>query len=267
MLKKKITIQLSANSSLDDHVIMLGETLIKQYKIPTNYNMLMRFGSSKSQVKVISVPRFNGLRISDNLSKKIGLPHGTQLRLLYKAGSQTIVIGPLLGVIINKIKSQSPGRPFGSITSFCKELTDACQAEGAFVYFFTPEHLNTSGQTLEGWSYYAGWRKSVFPIPDVVYNRLTSRILENKHSVQHFMKEVKSRYKTKIFNEKFLNKTEVFQALKKDHSLHKYLPESHPFRNFQMLKSMCSRYSTVFLKPILGSLGKGIIRISRKSVV
>jgi hypothetical protein len=30
-----------------------------------------------------------------------------------------------------------------------------------------------------------------------------------------------------------------------------------------MLKSMCSRYSSVFLKPVRGSLGKGIIRISR----
>jgi glutathione synthase/RimK-type ligase-like ATP-grasp enzyme len=30
-----------------------------------------------------------------------------------------------------------------------------------------------------------------------------------------------------------------------------------------MLKSMCSRYSSVFLKPVRGSLGKGIIRLSR----
>ena len=36
-----------------------------------------------------------------------------------------------------------------------------------------------------------GWRKTVLPAPDVVNNRLTSRKLENKPNVQHFIKEVK----------------------------------------------------------------------------
>ncbi|WP_284646843.1 YheC/YheD family protein [Paenibacillus silviterrae] len=41
------------------------------------------------------------------------------------------------------------------------------------------------------------------------------------------------------------------------------MPESHLLRNFATLKSMCSKYASVFLKPITGSLGKGIIRIRR----
>jgi hypothetical protein len=265
MLNKTLSVQISPHLSLDENIIMLGEALIKTNKIPTNQNMILRFGSSRSQVKVISVPRFDGLRISNSLARRIGLPYGLELRVMYKAKSKILMLGPILGVMVNKVKTQSYGTPFGNNTGFCRELTDACQAEGIFVYFFSPEMLRTRGQTLEGWSYYGDWRKSAFPFPNVVYNRLTSRILENKPSVQHFMKEVKSRYKTKIFNEKYLNKTEVFQALKKDRSLHKYLPQSYSLGSFSMLNSMCSRHSTVFLKPILGSLGKGIIRISRQS--
>src|SRR5690606_7915176 len=99
--------------------------------------------------------------------------------------------------------------------------------------------------------------------PDVVNNRLTMRKLENKPSVQHFLREVKSRYGTHVFNEKFLDKSEVFEALRKSGTLARYLPESHLLRDMSMMKAMCARYSSVFLKPVRGSLGKGIIKITR----
>jgi glutathione synthase/RimK-type ligase-like ATP-grasp enzyme len=103
----------------------------------------------------------------------------------------------------------------------------------------------------------------LMPAPDVVYNRLTTRKQENLPTVQHFVKQIKQSYGSHVFNEKFLDKSEVFEALKKDGNLHKYLPESHSLRNFSMLRSMCSRHPVVFLKPVRGSLGKGIIRLVR----
>jgi glutathione synthase/RimK-type ligase-like ATP-grasp enzyme len=91
---------------------------------------------------------------------------------------------------------------------------------------------------------------------------LTSRKFENQANVQQFIREVKSRYGGHVFNEKYLNKTEVFDALKVDSSLQTYLPESYLLKNYQMLKSMCAKHRVIFLKPIVGSLGKGIIRIA-----
>jgi glutathione synthase/RimK-type ligase-like ATP-grasp enzyme len=158
-----------------------------------------------------------------------------------------------------------PDKPFGSITMFCNELVEACTAQGVYVYFFTPNQIGSSSDSIEGWIFSDGWQKAVMPVPDVVNNRLSSRKLESKPSVQHFMKEVKVQHQTTVFNEKFLDKAEVFDALKKDDSIARYLPESHVLRNLIMLKSMCSRYNNVFLKPVRGSLGKGIIRITRLS--
>jgi glutathione synthase/RimK-type ligase-like ATP-grasp enzyme len=79
------------------------------------------------------------------------------------------------------------------------------------------------------------------------------------------MRDAKARFGATIFNEKYLDKTEVFDALRKEDSLHGYLPESYLFKNYQMLKSMSSQHSVLFLKPITGSLGKGIIRICREA--
>jgi glutathione synthase/RimK-type ligase-like ATP-grasp enzyme len=263
----KITILVQSSGILSQDTIVLDQqNVVDKLNIPTNQALTLRFGSLRTQVRVVPVSTAGGLRISESLAYHYGLRHGTKLRTRYNAASQTLIIGPLLGVLVSRIRSDSPDAPFGSSTAFCKELTEACGNEGAFVYFFTAQGIASGNESIQGWFYHGGsWSQHAFPVPNVVYNRLTTRKLENKPSVQQFMKEVKSRYNTTIFNEKYLNKTEVFDALKKDPGLVLSLPESHLFRSYQQLKAMSERYQTVFIKPITGSLGKGIIRISRQS--
>ncbi len=263
MLKSKVAVQVVSSSMLPEDTIMLGEAYIKQWKMPQGQHIVLKFGAFRQHVKVIPVAKFDGVRISQSLARQLGLASGSMLRAHYRAGDATLVLGPLIGVLVSRAYPDMPDKPFGSITLFCRELVEACAAQGAYVYFFTPSQLDASSATVEGWVYQEGWRMMTMPVPDVVNNRLTTRKLENRPSVQHFMKEVKIRHKATVFNEKFLDKTEVFDALKKDESLVRYLPESHLLRNYTMLKSMCSRYNNIFLKPVRGSLGKGIIRIAR----
>ncbi|HEY0826531.1 MAG TPA: YheC/YheD family protein [Bacilli bacterium] len=265
-VKNKITIQLQNTNILHDDQVMLGEAYMKQWRIPENQPLTLRYGSSRNTVKVISTPRSDGLRIHSALAGKLSLHQGVQLRMHYRAGSQTLSLGPLIGIMVSReYHGASSDKLFGAITPYCKEVAEACRMQGAFVFFFTPNDIHANHQSVGGWSYNGRWSKSSFPVPNVVHNRLTSRKLENRPSVQLFMKEAKSRYHTSIFNEQYLNKTEVFQALRKDTSLHHYLPESHLFNHYQMLKTMCSKYSVIFLKPVNGSLGQGILRISKQA--
>ena len=263
MSKKKIPIQIIRSSFAQENVIFLGERLVKLWKIPTGRPLQLAFGSFKQEIIVNTVAKLSTLRISQTLADRIGLPANTVLRFKYSASSRTLRIGPLISVLISRDYPEVPDKPFGSISMFCYELVKACQKQGAHVYFFTPDHITSNPGQVQGWIYDEGWRRTTMPCADVVNNRLTSRKLENKPSVQHFMKEVKSLYGTHVFNEKFLDKNEVFDALRSDVSLHRYMPESHLLTGFKVLKQMCSQYPVVFLKPVRGSLGKGIIRVSR----
>jgi len=263
MSTPKIDVQVINSSLLSDDVLMLGETLMKQWKIPAQQHLALQFGSFRHSVTIVPVPRFSGLRISQTLARRMGIYSGTPLRIQYQASSRTLSLGPLIGVLISRDHPAQEDKPFGDITMFCKEMTDACRSQGAYVYFFTPDAIGSNLSAVDGWVYTKGWHKMMLPAPDVVNNRLTSRKLENRPIVQKFMREIKQRFGAHVFNEKFLDKSEVFDALKKDASLQKYLPESHSLQSYAMLKSMCSKYSSVFLKPVRGSLGKGIIRLSR----
>ncbi|OCT11676.1 hypothetical protein A8709_27770 [Paenibacillus pectinilyticus] len=266
MTRTKVGVSIQSTSIyLDDRTVVLSEAIARKWKVPSNQMITMRFGSSKQDVKVVTAAVSNSLRLDPSLASKIGLQQGARLNLHYKPTSNIMSIGPLIGVMISRVNTSSPSRPFGAITTFCKELTNACEQIGASVCFFPPREMRPNATSIAAYSYANGsWIKSTFPIPNVIYNRLTSRKYENMANVQQFMKDVKTRYGTEIFNEKYLNKTEVFEALRKESSLHTYLPESYLFKNFQMLKSMASRHSVLFLKPITGSLGNGIIRIRRE---
>ncbi|MEW9698301.1 YheC/YheD family protein [Paenibacillus sp. SI8] len=266
MTRTKIGISIQGTSIyLDDRTVILSEAIAKKWKIPTNQSITLRFGSAKQDVKVVTASISNSLRVIPALASKLGLHQGAKLCLHYRQSTSTLSIGPLIGVMISRVYKDSSDRPFGAITAFCREMTEACEQFGALVCFFPPDEMRGSAHSVSAYSYANGsWSKKTFPIPGVIYNRLTSRRYENMTNVQHFMREVKSRYATDIFNEKYLNKTEVFEALGKDSSLHGYLPESYLFKNFQMLKNMSSRHPVLFLKPITGSLGKGIIRIRRE---
>lgn len=263
MPKSKVAIQVISPGMLPEDTLMLGESFVKQWKIPQGQPVALKFGGFRQHVKIIAAARFDGLRISQTLARKMGLLGSATLRMQFKADTSTLSLGPLIGVLVSRDYPQLADKPFGSITMFCKELVDACASQGAYVYFFTPNLIASNAGSLEAWVYAGGWKRTTVPYPDVVNNRLTSRKLENKPNVQQFLKDVKTKNKASVFNEKFLDKTEVFDALKQDESLIRYLPESHLLRNYTMLKSMCSRYSSVFLKPVRGSLGKGIIRITR----
>jgi glutathione synthase/RimK-type ligase-like ATP-grasp enzyme len=264
MARHKVNIQVPSGFLQGDHTILLDETYIRLRKIPINQTITLRYGASRSSVTVIPVKHPHSMQIGSGLSERLQIHSGTPLCIRYKASTKTLSVGPLIGVMVSQVNPRSTSRPFGSMTKFCRELTSACRQYGAFVYFFTPSGIRNSTGTLDGWSYDNSWQRGTHPAPDVVYNRLTSRKYENQANVQQFMREVKSRYGGHVFNEKYLNKTEVFDALKVDSSLQAYLPESYLFKNYQMLKSMCARHKVVFLKPIVGSLGKGIIRIVRE---
>jgi glutathione synthase/RimK-type ligase-like ATP-grasp enzyme len=256
-------VQVISSGILSDDVLMLGEPLMKKWKIPAQQHLSLQFGSFRHAVTIVPVPKYDGLRISQTLARRMGIFSGTPLRVQFQQSTRSLALGPLIGVLVSRDHPEQPDKPFGDITMFCRELTDACRNQGAYVYFFTPNAIGLNLSTVEGWVYTKGWHRMILPAPDVVNNRLTTRKLENLPIVQQFMSEIKLRFGAHVFNEKFLDKSEVFDALKRDSSLQKYLPESHSLQNNTMLKSMCSKYSSVFLKPVRGSLGKGIIRLSR----
>ncbi|SDC08264.1 YheC/D like ATP-grasp [Paenibacillus sp. UNCCL117] len=265
MKRTKVKIQIQApGASTDGSIVAVSDSLLRKWKIPPHQPLQLRFGSFRQDVRVIPSGTPGVLRLNGALAARMGLTTGHRLCLQYKSAAKALTLGPLIGVMVSRVYAGTPDKPFGANTAFCRELTEACRLYGAAVFFSTPDDLVAQGDTVRGWHYAGGWKKAAFPLPHVLYNRLTSRKLENRSSVQQFIAHARAKQNTLLFNEKYLNKSEVFDALRHEAGLQVYLPESHLLKSLQQLKSMCAKYPTVFLKPVTGSLGKGIIRIRRQ---
>src|SRR5262249_35428752 len=153
MSTPKVAIQVISSGILSDDVLMLGQNLMKKWKVPSQQPLILRFGTLRHFVTVIPVPRYEGLRISQTIAGRMGIASGQSLRLRYETGKRELALGPLIGVLVSRDNPSNTDRPFGDITMFCRELTDACRAQGAHVYFFTPESISDSSEAVEGWVY------------------------------------------------------------------------------------------------------------------
>ncbi|MCR8642063.1 YheC/YheD family protein [Paenibacillus sp. N1-5-1-14] len=265
MTKLKVKITVQQTSTVSETTVAIGSQVISKLKLPSRGSIILQYGNTQTTVHILSIPKWNGLRLQPNLASNLGLLSGSQLSCVYRPSSNTLTIGPLIGVIIRRIKASDPENLLGNNSSFGREFAEACNLYGASMFFFTHDDIHLDQPYVSGWTYHEDqWRKSHFPIPNIIYNRLTSRSIESSTTVQQFMRDSKLNYDTQTFNEKYLNKNEVFDALKHEGILTHSLPESHLLLNSNMLKTMLAKYPSVFLKPIKGSLGKGIIRVRRE---
>ncbi|WP_040948610.1 YheC/YheD family protein [Gorillibacterium massiliense] len=261
MASVKTKISISINGAMDDQTIRVSSSLIKKYKIPQGTSLLFKVGSIQETVRVLSTGNA-GVQIHANLAERTGLSDENTLCLKYNLNQRTLSVGPIVGVMLRKISSNML-RPFGNVTSFARELTEAARLSGGLVYFFSADQLEERGGRIAGLIYNKGWKKGMFPYPDALYNRLTSRVVEKSTKVQRFISEAKTQYHSVVFNERYLDKAEVFSALKKEADVAEVLPESYTYQGSKMLRAMLNRHAAVFLKPVLSSLGKGIIRVRR----
>jgi glutathione synthase/RimK-type ligase-like ATP-grasp enzyme len=260
------TVPLVQQQPKSHQIMSMPTSWIKKLRIPKQAQFTLQHGSLQQPIKLQKSGSSPFLQISSETLTSLGIVPHSRVSVKYKRDRKMISIGPLIGVMISRFLHKSTNRPFGPATAFCLEMTEACRQAGASLFFFTPKEMKTTGNSISGYAFYQdSWIKKTFPIPHVIYNRLTSRRYDNLAHVQQSLQKFKTKYHTKIFNEKYLNKTEVFQALRKEESVRNYLPESHHFKNCEMLETMAHRYESLFLKPITGSLGKGIIKIQKKN--
>lgn len=70
MPSKKLKIQIMSPNLLEKDDLVLGEQLIKQWRIPVNHPLQLVFGSFQQTVRVVPLARFDGIRVSQELAEK-----------------------------------------------------------------------------------------------------------------------------------------------------------------------------------------------------
>jgi glutathione synthase/RimK-type ligase-like ATP-grasp enzyme len=261
---QKVQIQIVPESQFPRNINMvMSRMLAKKLKIETN-PFWVTFGSATAKGAIAFTNKTNNLvRMSSRLASQLKMINQPLIQARFDSRSFRLRFGPLFGILINAEPQGKQDQLFGLMTRFLEECCAAGQSQGVRVAIFSPEQLDLKSWETGAWVREKGrWIFTRLPLPDVIYNRITSRKLEQQDQIQNKLYQLKTHFHIPVFNEKFLNKYQVYQILIKDERTREMLPETYPFR-VSRFKELLQRYPTVYLKPNNGSLGSGIIKVSR----
>lgn len=145
----------------------------------------------------------------------------------------------------------------------CRRLCLLGHKQQIQVFVFCPEWFKPGEQSIKGYSYgEQGWRKSIFPLPDVVYDRYFSRNAKQHQSKVMCLTQLKEAHEFMYLTRGLAGKWIVHQALLQNKELTPYLPETLLFEGKNQLGDWLTIHQgEAFLKPQCGTHGKRTLYI------
>ncbi|MFF2446279.1 YheC/YheD family protein [Neobacillus sp. NPDC058068] len=244
----------------NNFIVQMSNQLFIQLKIGAHQDLNITLGQKTITTTLQTVEMAaNELIFPANMITDFCLPlQCYKFQAMYLADSHTLKLGPVVGLLTNFTSNRQEDLHFRSIHSFCEELHHGISEQGGFFYVFAyDQFLNEAYYLMDG-----KWHPFELPLPDVIYNRIHSRRLEQKESYKQFRKRLEQ-LTIPIFNDRFLSKWEVYEQLSNEKQLLAYIPETKLFSK-EHLHDFIQKYETVFLKPIHGSQGRNIIKVKKE---
>lgn len=193
----------------------------------------------------------NRIQLSPKLRNSLSLPNHWNPKIT--AANGALILGPILGILAE--------RPFERQGTYFQHISEIAQEKQMLVYVFAPEDIHwdkqlINGTTLDG--------QRLLPFPSVIYDRYFRRRKNNRPELEETRAKLEFLYQIPFINSPRLfaltgNKWTSYELLKEE--LEEYLPVSCLYREPQDIKEMLNQYGEIFIKPLDGSLGKGIIRL------
>ncbi|MDN3015176.1 YheC/YheD family protein [Paenibacillus sp. BSR1-1] len=248
------------SSKQHDRFIQMSRQMFQQLKLNNDQELNVTIGRSSKKVNIQIVEMdTNVVQIPDSIMTALDLPSiKIKLQAFYRRDNQTLQLGPVVGLLTDFATDEINEPHFRSIHGFCEELHQGISENGGLFYVFSLEQFSS-----QGYYFNAGkWSPAKLPLPDVIYNRIHSRLLEQKNQFQDFRNRIE-KLNIPLFNDRFLSKWEVYKHIREENHLIPYTPETKIYSK-ESLFDFVQKYPTVYIKPIHGSQGKNIIKIVRE---
>ncbi|CAG9622566.1 YheC/YheD family endospore coat-associated protein [Sutcliffiella rhizosphaerae] len=242
-------------------IIQISETLARKLKLPCDLSSLeIQCSRNSIDCQVVSINDEDFLiKLDKQVLDSLFLFYEERTYLV-SYEDDCLHIGPVIG-LLTEISINKDTIDLRSIETYCREMAGYSEEIGAIFYVFTL-NKHWTDKSMNGFVFEeTGWKESVLPFPQVVHNRLHKRTNEKSKMFQQFTTDLHT-WKIPYFNNHFLNKWTVHEQLSNIDHLLPYLPETELFTH-KNLESLLDIYPTLFLKPVHGSQGKQIFKLSK----
>lgn len=243
--------------------IIISSNFMKQTNVTNGQKVILKSGSRFTDciIHESRVQENDIIRCSPSILEYLFLPNERfSISLKIDEAQGIWELGPFIGILTDRIHHNS----FGTIHTFIDEMQTYAKELHLFIYVFTMENFKQTH--VNGFMYSneaKSWIEAKLPTPHVVHNRIHSRLKERSKEALEFFSMLKKNG-IPYFNERYLHKWHVYDVLSNYEHLLPYLPETKLLNGKRTIEEMVYKYPQLFLKPVHGSLGKNIFKISSK---
>lgn len=146
------------------------------------------------------------------------------------------------------------------------DLIETGKELGMFVYVLTTTDLKLGNAKLIGYVYNAEdntWVRSLVPRPRVIYNRIPTRQDELEPETHQAILNSLKHPSIRLFNPFFFDKWSLFEWLGRSKAMSQFIPATGKLTSVKELGMFLKLYPVIFLKPVGGKAGKGIMKVER----
>ncbi len=234
-------------------VIIINSKLARNLNLLRKLRGVVSFGTQKNYVDILCSDKVDTgeIRLSTAVIEDLHIPDYPIYEIRVK--DNEIILGPCIGIAVSQ--------KFESITKrMLKEIAlhtlDYTNIHGAIIVF-SLDKVDKDKRLIEGYCYNPveeKWNKGIFPYPRAI-SRKTHM---NQKWQNHFLSIIGD----SVFNNYSFNKLDMYRWFLKEDDIRKYLPETKIFKNHNDIYEMLDKYGTVYVKPISGMKGFGVVKVT-----
>jgi hypothetical protein len=183
-------------------------------------------------------------------------------------GDCRMEVRPIIGILSIPRASNSPF--FGGQNESFAEIVTFAERMNCIAFVFCPDDIDWARNTIWGYKYNLNnteneWERQLFPMPNIIYNRIPNRTLEKREEVSKTIDLLIQKYGPRFFNPCFLDKWQTHKMLFSNYQTRRFLPATQLIHESGVITNMLKRYKSVFVKPTANSLGHDMMKIERVS--
>lgn len=149
--------------------------------------------------------------------------------------------------------------------SYFRKLIQAGKKLGMEVFLFTPSDVDSARKRIYAFDYDTGasqWRRKWTSFPEIIFDRCRYQPTERFKQLKQF----RSKYPDLTYlNRPLANKWVIHQLLHRNSRIRPHLPDTKIYDSSQDVFHALKQHKIVYLKPINGTGGRGILRVERLS--
>ncbi|SDY45290.1 Glutathione synthase/RimK-type ligase, ATP-grasp superfamily [Evansella caseinilytica] len=253
---------ITLNEALLSNQLVIPDKMASLWKIDNKLQSTLTFHMKSKEMEIIVSDRLasSAIEMHPRFFQEMGLLKQANIQCIYDPGANTFHLGPYIGTVLGDIPGEMEA-PFGPLTPYMEEMAKTAHAMHCMFIVFSYKKLH--GTFVEGYQYqHHRWVKLLYPLPQVVYNRIGRRDQECSRQARQFFQRL-TKAGIPYFNDRFLHKWETHLLFSRDPSLQPYLPDTRVLGSKNDLFDMLAQYPQIYLKPFRGKEGTGIIRLTQ----